>query len=112
MEWSLLTSGLERRRPSPPRSGRDGKGRSCCGRFGISAEFSSHSRREDVARSGGNTTPCMDCAFFVKLDLSSVTARLRILPVEVCLGVDTIVIVVSEQRLTGCGLIGGGVPSW
>ncbi|MQM09344.1 hypothetical protein Taro_042210 [Colocasia esculenta] len=92
MEWSLLTSGLGRRHPSPPRSGRDGKvrrdsnrcsifkkvgrielskalldqGRSCCGRFDVPAWCSSRSRREDVARSGGNAAPCMDCAFFVK----------------------------------------------
>ncbi|MQM16652.1 hypothetical protein Taro_049610 [Colocasia esculenta] len=46
------------------------------------------------------------------LDLTSVTARLRVLPVEVCHGVGTIVIVVSERRLTGCGLIGCGVASW
>ncbi|MQL87335.1 hypothetical protein Taro_019876, partial [Colocasia esculenta] len=44
--------------------------RSCrrfSGRFGVSVEFSSRSRREDVARSGGNTVPCMDCVFFVKI---------------------------------------------
>ncbi|MQM12860.1 hypothetical protein Taro_045780 [Colocasia esculenta] len=92
MQWSLLTSGLERRRPSPPRSSRDGKvrrdsnrcsvfkkagrtevsqvlldqGRSCCGRFGVPAWCSMRSRREDVTRSGGNAAPCLDCAFFVK----------------------------------------------
>ncbi|MQL96561.1 hypothetical protein Taro_029244 [Colocasia esculenta] len=45
------------------------QGRSCCGsvgQFGVSAEFSSRSRREDVARSGRNVAPCVDCAFFVK----------------------------------------------
>ncbi|MQM14910.1 hypothetical protein Taro_047847 [Colocasia esculenta] len=105
-EVRLLTSGMGRRRPNLSRQGRNGKvrrdpnrcaifkhagrtelsqalldqGRSCCGsvgQFGISAEFSSRFRREDVARSGGNAAPCMDCAFFVKLDLTSVTARLR-----------------------------------
>ncbi|MQM22762.1 hypothetical protein Taro_055820, partial [Colocasia esculenta] len=42
-----------------------------------------------------------------QLDLSSVTARLRVvaLPVEVCPGVGTVVVVVSERRLTGCGLL-------
>ncbi|MQL82685.1 hypothetical protein Taro_015161, partial [Colocasia esculenta] len=48
----------------------------------------------------------------LQLDLTSVTARLRVLPVEVCLGVGTVVIVVSERRLTSCGLLSGGVPSW
>ncbi|MQL95310.1 hypothetical protein Taro_027970 [Colocasia esculenta] len=96
MEWGLLTSGLGRRHPNLSRQGCDGKvhrdpnrcavfkqagrtelsqalldqGRSCCrsvGRFGISAEFSSRSRREDVARSGENATPYVDCVFFVKL---------------------------------------------
>ncbi|MQL77179.1 hypothetical protein Taro_009576 [Colocasia esculenta] len=180
MEWSLLTSGMGRRRLNPSRLGRDGKvcrdpnrcavfkqagrtelsqalldqGRSCCGsvgRFGVSVEFSSRSRCEDVARSGGNAVPCMDCVFFVNciaefggpapileclfswvpqvprrakhvsvlgacpsavLDLTSVTPVLVVvLPVEVCHGVGTVFIVVSERRLTGCGLIGCGVPS-
>ncbi|MQM11397.1 hypothetical protein Taro_044309 [Colocasia esculenta] len=83
---------MGRRRLSPSRLGRDGKvrrdpnhcavfkqagrtelsqalldqGRSCCRRFGVSVEFSSHSRREDVARSGGNSAPCMDWVFFMK----------------------------------------------
>ena len=39
-------------------------------------------------------------------------SRVVVLPVEVCHGVDTVVIVVSERRLTNCGLLGGGVPSW
>ncbi|MQL99000.1 hypothetical protein Taro_031717 [Colocasia esculenta] len=46
------------------------QGRSCCGSvgcFGILARFSTRSRREDVARSGGNAAPCLDCAFFVKV---------------------------------------------
>ncbi|MQM20470.1 hypothetical protein Taro_053492 [Colocasia esculenta] len=33
-----------------------------------------------------------------------------VLPVEVCHGVGTVVVVVSERRLTGCGLTGYGVP--
>ncbi|MQL68599.1 hypothetical protein Taro_000883 [Colocasia esculenta] len=95
MEWSLLMLGMGRRRLSLSRSGRDGEvcrdpnrcavfkqagqtelsqalldqGRSYCGsvkQFGIPAEFSSRFRREDVARSGGNAAPCMDCVFFVK----------------------------------------------
>ncbi|MQL79630.1 hypothetical protein Taro_012079 [Colocasia esculenta] len=35
-----------------------------------------------------------------------------VLPVEVCHGVGTVVIVVGEQRLTGCGLTGCGVTWW
>ncbi|MQL88751.1 hypothetical protein Taro_021322, partial [Colocasia esculenta] len=103
MEWSLLTSGLGTRHPSRPRSGRDGKvrrdsnrcsvfkkvgrtklsqvlldqGRSCCRRFDVPAWCSSRSRREDVARSGGNAAPCMDCAFFVKATVFAVATRSR-----------------------------------
>ncbi|MQL81055.1 hypothetical protein Taro_013511 [Colocasia esculenta] len=100
MEWGLLTSGMGKRCLSPSRSGRDrevrhnpnrcavfkqggrtelsqallNQGRSCCssvGRFGVSAEFSSRSQREDVARSRGNAAPCMDCVFFMKLGAPS-----------------------------------------
>ncbi|MQM04477.1 hypothetical protein Taro_037276 [Colocasia esculenta] len=92
MEWGLLTSGMGRRRLILSRSGRDGEvrrdpnhcavfkqagrtelsqalldqGRSCCGRFGVLVWCSMRSRREDVARSGGNAAPCVDCVFFVK----------------------------------------------
>ncbi|MQM01103.1 hypothetical protein Taro_033849 [Colocasia esculenta] len=68
------------------------QGRSCCGsvgQFGVSAEFSSCSRREDVARSGRNAVPCMDCTFFVKRVL------VVVLPVDVCHGVGTVVVVVG-----------------
>ncbi|MQL83842.1 hypothetical protein Taro_016344 [Colocasia esculenta] len=106
MEWSLLTSGMGRRRLSPSRSGHDGEvrrdlnrcavfkqggqtelsqalldqGRSCCsyvGRFGVSTEFSSRSRREDVARSGGNAAPCVDYVFFMKATDPAIAARSR-----------------------------------
>ncbi|MQL98689.1 hypothetical protein Taro_031403 [Colocasia esculenta] len=54
------------------------------------------------------------CVVERQLDPTSVTARLRVvvLCVEVCHGVGTVVIVVSERRLTAFGLIGCGVPSW
>ncbi|MQL71722.1 hypothetical protein Taro_004030 [Colocasia esculenta] len=91
----LLTSGMGRRRPSLSRQGRDrevrpvpnycavfkkvdrtelsqallDQGRSCCGfvgRFGVPAWGSTHSRREDIAWSGGNAVPCMVFVFFVE----------------------------------------------
>ncbi|MQM02127.1 hypothetical protein Taro_034891 [Colocasia esculenta] len=70
--------------------------------------FLTCSRREDIAWSGGDAVPCVVSVFFVRvwcwlistvlwlvlverqLDLSSMTARLRV--------------VVAERRLTGCGL--------
>ncbi|MQL88503.1 hypothetical protein Taro_021066, partial [Colocasia esculenta] len=56
------------------------------GRFGVLARFSTRSQREDVARSGGNATPCLDCVFFVKCVL------VVVLRVEVCHGVGTVVV--------------------
>ncbi|MQL71823.1 hypothetical protein Taro_004178 [Colocasia esculenta] len=47
-----------------------------------------------------------------QLDLTSVTARLRGSSCAVLSGVGTDVVVVSERRLTGCGLTGYGVPWW
>ncbi|MQM07327.1 hypothetical protein Taro_040158 [Colocasia esculenta] len=139
-------------------------GKATTGRFGVSMEFSSRFRRENVTRSGGNAAPCMDCAFFAEpsvvvrrlfrnvslvgyprffvsqarvfvvlevcpgvvfvglhcslacvaverqLDLTSVTARLRVPPVVVCHGVGTVIVVVGERKLTSCGLTGCGVP--
>ncbi|MQM19147.1 hypothetical protein Taro_052147 [Colocasia esculenta] len=68
------------------------------------------SRQDDLSRQGllsrhivasrleGGHGLCRDrnqrfCFAELQLDLSSVTARLRVLPVEVCLGVGTVVIV-------------------
>ncbi|MQL75021.1 hypothetical protein Taro_007387 [Colocasia esculenta] len=52
-----------------------------------------------------------------QLDLSSVTARLRAcvgcgFTLEVCPGVGTVVVVVCERRLTGCGLTRGVLRRW
>ncbi|MQM03932.1 hypothetical protein Taro_036720 [Colocasia esculenta] len=33
----------------------------------VAIRFSTRSRRGDVARSGGNAAPCLDCVFFMKL---------------------------------------------
>ncbi|MQM02169.1 hypothetical protein Taro_034933 [Colocasia esculenta] len=46
------------------------------------------------------------CVVELQLDLTSMTARLRVLPVEMLHGVGTVVVVISEQRLTSCGLTG------
>ncbi|MQM02198.1 hypothetical protein Taro_034963 [Colocasia esculenta] len=45
------------------------RGKNCCGdlgRFGVRESFSAWSRREDVARSGGDAGLCLVFAFFVK----------------------------------------------
>ncbi|MQL84654.1 hypothetical protein Taro_017166, partial [Colocasia esculenta] len=69
--------------------GQEGLLWSSLGRFGLLEEVLVHSHREDVAWSGGDVVPCSVCVFFVKLDLSSVTAILRGSSCVVLSGLDT-----------------------
>ncbi|MQM15338.1 hypothetical protein Taro_048283 [Colocasia esculenta] len=64
--------------------------RSSLGRFSVLAWISARSHLEDVVWSRGDVVPCPIFPFFAE--------------VEVCPGVRTVVVVVGERRLTGCGL--------
>ncbi|MQM12421.1 hypothetical protein Taro_045338, partial [Colocasia esculenta] len=87
--------------------------RSSLGRFGLLEEFLARSRSEDVAWSGGDTVSWMVFAFFTEVWCWLVSTVLWFVLVErqldlssltVCPGVGTVVVVVGERRLTGCGL--------
>ncbi|MQL90426.1 hypothetical protein Taro_023017, partial [Colocasia esculenta] len=83
------------------------------GLFEVLEEFLARSCHEDVAWSGGDAVPWLVCVFFTKLDLSSVTARLRGsscvvlsrgLAVVVCPGGGTILVMVSLWYLVVVGV--------
>ncbi|MQM02846.1 hypothetical protein Taro_035614 [Colocasia esculenta] len=151
MEWSLLTSGVLRRRLKLSRSGRDGEELlwlfGAIWRFGevlvalsTRGRCMERGRRRAVAGLRVLREGCVTCRlwwfgwtpqFFgftcvveLQLDLSSMTARLRVVvsPVVVCHGVGTVVVVVGvEVELCSVGVVwltseasslGNALPVW
>ncbi|MQL70842.1 hypothetical protein Taro_003161 [Colocasia esculenta] len=125
MEWSLLTSGLRRRRPRPSRSCRDWEVCRDPNRCSVFKKVWLNRASASSARPGEELLQAIRHSDVVSDALSTQGRReewgkrramrgLRVLrevlPVEVCHGVGTVVVVVSERRLTGCGLTGCGVP--